>query len=39
MHPIELDATLKLAKTKLRSGKIPEAEGMYRAQKTGRVQY
>ena len=30
MHAIELDATLKLAKTKLRSGKVPEAEAMYR---------
>ena len=30
MHPIELDAILKLAKTKLRSGQIPEAEAMYR---------
>ena len=30
MHPIEIDAILKLAKTKLRSGRIPEAEAMYR---------
>ena len=30
MHAIELDATLKLAKTTLRSGKVPEAEAMYR---------
>jgi Flp pilus assembly protein TadD len=30
MHAIELDATLKLAKSKLRSGKVPEAEAMYR---------
>jgi tetratricopeptide (TPR) repeat protein len=30
MHPIELDATLKLAKSKLRSGNVPEAEAMYR---------
>jgi Flp pilus assembly protein TadD len=29
MHPIEIDAILKLAKTHLRSGKIPEAEQMY----------
>ncbi|HSZ55214.1 MAG TPA: tetratricopeptide repeat protein, partial [Tepidisphaeraceae bacterium] len=29
MHPIEIDAILKLAKTHLRSGKIPEAERMY----------
>jgi hypothetical protein len=30
MHAIELDATLKLAKAELRSGKVPEAEAMYR---------
>jgi len=30
MHPIEIDATLKLAKTRLRSGQVPEAEAMYR---------
>jgi len=30
MHPIEIDATLKLAKRKLREGKVPEAEAMYR---------
>ena len=30
MHAIETDATLKLAKTTLRSGKVPEAEAMYR---------
>jgi tetratricopeptide (TPR) repeat protein len=29
MHPIEIDAILKLAKNHLRSGKIPEAERMY----------
>jgi Tfp pilus assembly protein PilF len=29
MHPIEIDAILKLAKTHLRSGKVPEAEQMY----------
>ena len=29
MHPIEVDAILKLAKNHLRSGKIPEAEQMY----------
>jgi Flp pilus assembly protein TadD len=29
MHPIELDAILKLAKTKLRSGQVAEAEAMY----------
>lgn len=29
MHPIELDAILKLAKTHLRSGRVPEAEQMY----------
>ena len=29
MHPIELDANLKLAKNQLRSGKVAEAEGMY----------
>ena len=26
MHPIEIDATLKLAKRKLREGKVPEVE-------------
>jgi Flp pilus assembly protein TadD len=30
MHPIELDATLKLAKSKLRTGHGAEAEAMYR---------
>ena len=30
MHPIEIDATLKLAKHRLREGKVPEAEAMYR---------
>jgi hypothetical protein len=30
MHPIEIDATLKLAKRTLREGKVPEAEAMYR---------
>ena len=30
MHPIELDAILKLAKNQLRSGQVPEAEAMYR---------
>jgi Flp pilus assembly protein TadD len=30
MHSIELDAILKLAKTRLRTGKIAEAEAMYR---------
>jgi len=30
MHPIEIDTTLKLAKRKLREGKVPEAEAMYR---------
>lgn len=30
MHPIEMDATLKLAKHRLREGKVPEAEAMYR---------
>ena len=29
MHPIEIDAILKLAKSALRSGRVPEAEGMY----------
>jgi hypothetical protein len=29
MHPIELDAILKLAKTKLRSGQVAEAVAMY----------
>jgi hypothetical protein len=29
MRPIELDAILKLAKNKLRSGQIPEAVSMY----------
>jgi Flp pilus assembly protein TadD len=30
MHAIETDATLKLAKSKLRSGQIPGAEAMYK---------
>jgi Flp pilus assembly protein TadD len=30
MHPIEIDATLKLAKRTLREGKVAEAEAMYR---------
>ena len=30
MHEIEIDATLKLAKAKLRSGQVNEAEAMYR---------
>jgi Flp pilus assembly protein TadD len=30
MQPIEIDATLKLAKRKLREGKVPEAEAMQR---------
>jgi Flp pilus assembly protein TadD len=30
MHPIEIDATLKLAKRTLREGKVPQAEAMYR---------
>lgn len=30
MHPIELDAILKLSKNHLRSGKVSEAEAMYR---------
>jgi hypothetical protein len=29
MHPIELDAILKLAKNHLRSNQIPEAVSMY----------
>ena len=37
MHEIEIDATLKLAKSKLRSGQVNEAEAMYRNQKTGRA--
>ena len=38
MHPIELDAILKLAKAKLRGGQGPEAEAMYR-QVSGFVQF
>jgi len=30
MHAIEIDATLKLAKAKLRSGPVQEAAAMYR---------